>query len=63
MGLKPRVPELGTLSVLTLTVDSTYATADMTTPTADGLWISGPVNAPVQTTASPRLEGTPGIEE
>ena len=61
MGILPRVPGPGTV-VVTVTADNAYATADMTTWTADGLW-RGTASAIIHATASPRLDGTPGIEE
>ena len=61
MGLQPRVPGPKAV-VVTVTADNTYATADMTTWTADGLWVST-ASGILSATASPRLEGTPGIED
>jgi hypothetical protein len=61
MGLRPRLPDTPATAVLTWTVDTTAITADMTVPTADGLWQSETFGT-VAADAVPRLTATMAIE-
>lgn len=60
MGILPRLPGPDAV-VVTVTADNTFATADMTTWTADGLWRST-ATGETDAGAAPRLTATAALE-
>jgi hypothetical protein len=61
VGLRPRIPDTPADAVISWTIDTTAITADMTTPTADGLWLSATFGT-VAADALPRLTASMAIE-